>query len=317
MADGNIGSLWLSLGIRDAVSKELNRIADSMTGVDAKTKKAQERLRQLAETDVSGKGVAFLDKLKKAVGDSTKEAKELQAVFEAIRSMRGGFGALTMPSDKKILNEDYGIIEKIHSALDKLYARGLSASGDKMWGSMIGALKVLEGVSKIKEEGNFFFENFFKTDKAKAGLVGLQDEIIKLQLEGVDLFRKGSFDPKGLEWADGLEKGINKLYKAYGTLREEEEKQLASSEKKASTEKQNEELTRRSADVSREKTEALKREETALNNARRRRMKRIGRLRWRRRDSLAIRWRWMRFLTLLGVKRVLFSVLRSMVAAST
>lgn len=267
MADGNIGSLWLSLGIRDAVSKELNRIADGMTGVDAKTKKAQESLRKLAEENPAGKNVAFLDKLKKAVGDSTKEAKELQAVFEAIRSMRGGFGALTMSSDKKTLNEYYGIIEKIHSALDKLYARGLSASGDKMWGSMIGALKVLEGVSKIKEEGNFFFENFFKTDKAKAGLVGLQNEIIKLQLEGVDLFRKGSFDPKGLEWADGLEKGINKLYKAYGTLREEEEKQLASSEKKASTEKQNEELTRRSADVSREKTEALKREETALNNA--------------------------------------------------
>lgn len=267
MADGNIGSLWLSLGIRDAVSKELNRIADGMTGVDAKTKKAQESLRKLAEENPAGKNVAFLDKLKKAVGDSTKEAKELQAVFEAIRNIRGGFGTLTMPSDKKTLNEYYGIIEKIHSALDKLYARGLSASGDKMWGSMIGALKVLEGVSKIKEEGNFFFENFFKTDKAKAGLVGLQNEIIKLQLEGVDLFRKGSFDPKGLEWADGLEKGINKLYKAYGTLREEEEKQLASSEKKASTEKQNEELTRRSADVSREKTEALKREETALNNA--------------------------------------------------
>lgn len=267
MADGNIGSLWLGLGIRDAVSKELNRIADGMTGVDAKTKKAQESLRKLAEENPAGKNVAFLDKLKKAVGDSTKEAKELQAVFEAIRSMRGGFGALTMPSDKKAINEYYGIIEKIHSALDKLYARGLSASGDKMWGSMIGALKVLEGVSKIKEEGNFFFENFFKTDKAKAGLVGLQNEIVKLQLEGVDLFRKGSFDPKGLEWADELEKGINKLYKAYGTLREEEEKQLASSEKKASTEKQNEELTRRSADVSREKTEALKREETALNNA--------------------------------------------------
>lgn len=267
MADGNIGSLWLSLGIRDAVSKELNRIADGMTGVDAKTKKAQESLRKLAEENPAGKNVAFLDKLKKAVGDSTKEAKELQAVFEAIRSMRGGFGALTMPSDKKALNEYYGIIEKIYDALGKLYTRGLSVSGDKMWGNMIGALQVLEGVSKIKEEGNFFFDNFFKTDKAKAGLVDLQREIIKLQLEGVDLFKKGSLDPKGLEWADGLEKKINKLYKAYGTLREEEEKQLASSEKKASTEKQNEERTRRSADASREKTEALKREETALNNA--------------------------------------------------
>ena len=267
MADGNIGSLWLSLGIRDAVSKELNRIADGMTGVDAKTKKAQESLRKLAEENPAGKNVAFLDKLKKAVGDSTKEAKELQAVFDAIRSMRGGFGALVMPSDKKALNEYYGIIEKIHDALGKLYTRGLSVSGDKMYGNALGALETIKGVWKIKDEMDFFFDNLFKTDKAKAGIQDIQKEIGRLMKEGMDFFHKGGFDPKALEWADGLEKKINKLYKAYGTLREEEEKQLASSEKKASTEKQNEERTRRSADASREKTEALKREETALNNA--------------------------------------------------
>lgn len=267
MADGNIGSLWLSLGIRDAVSKELNRIADSMTGVDAKTKKAQESLRKLAEENPAGKNVAFLDKLKKAVGDSTKEAKELQAVFEAIRSMRGGFGALTMPSDKKALNEYYGIIEKIYDALGKLYTRGLSVSGDKMHGNALGALETIKGVWKIRDEMDFFFDNLFKTDKAKAGLQDIQKEIGRLMKEGMDFFHKGGFDPNGLNWAAGLEKQINKLYKAYGTLREEEEKQLASSEKKASTEKQNEERTRRSADASREKTEALKREETALNNA--------------------------------------------------
>lgn len=267
MADGNIGSLWLSLGIRDAVSKELNRIADGMTGVDAKTKKAQESLRKLAEENPAGKNVAFLDKLKKAVGDSTKEAKELQAVFEAIRSMRGGFGALTMPSDKKALNEYYGIIEKIYDALGKLYTRGLSVSGDKMHGNALGALETIKGVWKIRDEMDFFFDNLFKTDKAKAGLQDIQKEIGRLMKEGMDFFHKGGFDPNGLNWAAGLEKQINKLYKAYGTLREEEEKQLASSEKKASTEKQNEERTRRSADASREKTEALKREETALNNA--------------------------------------------------
>nr|DAV17526.1 MAG TPA: hypothetical protein [Caudoviricetes sp.] len=267
MADGNIGSLWLSLGIRDAVSKELNRIADGMTGVDAKTKKAQESLRKLAEENPAGKNVAFLDKLKKAVGDSTKEAKELQAVFEAIRSMRGGFGALVMPSDKKALNEYYGIIEKIYDALSKLYTRGLSVSGDKMHGNALGALETIKGVWKIRDEMDFFFDNLFKTDKAKAGLQDIQKEIGRLMKEGMDFFHKGGFDPNGLNWAAGLEKQINKLYKAYGTLREEEEKQLASSEKKASTEKQNEERTRRSADASREKTEALKREETALNNA--------------------------------------------------
>lgn len=267
MADGNIGSLWLSLGIRDAVSKELNRIADGMTGVDAKTKKAQESLRKLAEENPAGKNVAFLDKLKKAVGDSTKEAKELQAVFDAIRSMRGGFGALVMPSDKKTLNEYYGIIEKIYDALSKLYTRGLSVSGDKMHGNALGALETIKGVWKIRDEMDFFFDNLFKTDKAKAGLQDIQKEIGRLMKEGMDFFHKGGFDPNGLNWAAGLEKQINKLYKAYGTLREEEEKQLASSEKKASTEKQNEERTRRSADASREKTEALKREETALNNA--------------------------------------------------
>lgn len=267
MADGNIGSLWLSLGIRDAVSKELNRIADGMTGVDAKTKKAQESLRKLAEENPAGKNVAFLDKLKKAVGDSTKEAKELQAVFESIRGIRGGFGALVMPSDKKALNEYYGIIEKIYDALGKLYTRGLSVSGDKMHGNALGALETIKGVWKIRDEMDFFFDNLFKTDKAKAGLQDIQKEIGRLMKEGMDFFHKGGFDPNGLNWADGLEKKINKLYKAYGTLREEEEKQLASSEKKASTEKQNEERTRRSADASREKTEALKREETALNNA--------------------------------------------------
>lgn len=267
MADGNIGSLWLSLGIRDAVSKELNRIADGMTGVDAKTKKAQESLRKLAEENPAGKNVAFLDKLKKAVGDSTKEAKELQAVFDAIRSMRGGFGALVMPSDKKALNEYYGIIEKIYDALSKLYTRGLSVSGDKMHGNALGALETIKGVWKIRDEMDFFFDNLFKTDKAKAGLQDIQKEIGRLMKEGMDFFHKGGFDPNGLNWAAGLEKQINKLYKAYGTLQEEEEKQLASSGKKASAEKQNEEQTRRSADASREKTEALKREETALNNA--------------------------------------------------
>ena len=267
MADGNIGSLWLSLGIRDAVSKELNRIADGMTGVDAKTKKAQESLRKLAEENPAGKNVAFLDKLKKAVGDSTKEAKELQAVFEAIRSIRGGFGAMVMPSNKKTLNEYYEIIGKISGALDKLYTRGLSVPGEKMWGNATGALETIKGVWKVREKANFFFDDYFRTDKAKAGLQDLQKEIMRLMGEGKDLFREGKFDQKGLTWAAGIEKEINKLYKAYGTLREEEEKQLASSEKKASTEKQNEERTRRSADASREKTEALKREETALNNA--------------------------------------------------
>jgi hypothetical protein len=264
MADGNVGSLWMSLGIKDAVSKELNRIADSMTGVDAKTKKAQESMRKLAEENLAGKNVAFLDRLKKAVGDSTKEAKELQVVFEAIRSIRGGFSSLNWSVGAKSLKEYSGIIMKINDALDKLYTRGLTASGDKMWGSATGALKVLEGISKIKEEGNFFFENFFKTDKAKAGLEDLQREIIKLQKEGMGLLNKRTLDTEGLAWAAGLDDKIYKLHRAYSVLRDDEEKLLATTEKKKPVWKQDEEQAKKNAEAVNVQTNALKKQEEQL-----------------------------------------------------
>ena len=264
MADGNVGSLWMSLGIKDAVSKELNRIADSMTGVDAKTQKAQESMRKLAEENLAGKNVAFLDRLKKAIGDSTKEAKELQVVFEAIRSIRGGFSSLNWSVGAKSLKEYYGIIMKINDALNKLYTRGLTASGDKMWGSATGALKVLEGISKIKEEGNFFFENFFKTDKAKAGLEDLQREIIKLQKEGMGLLNKRTLDTEGLAWAAGLDDKIYKLHRAYSVLRDDEEKLLATTEKKKPVWKQDEELAKKNAEAVNVQTNALKKQEEQL-----------------------------------------------------
>lgn len=264
MADGNVGNLWMSLGIKDAVSKELNRIADSMTGVDAKTKKAQESMRKLAEENLAGKNVAFLDRLKKTIGDSTKEAKELQVVFEAIRSVRGGFSSLNWSVGAKGLNEYYGIIMKIKDALDKLYTRGLTASGDKMWGSMTGALNVLDGISKIKEDGGFFFENFFKTDKAKAGLEDLQREIIKLQKEGMGLLNKKNLDTEGLAWAAGLDDKIYKLYRAYSVLQDAEEKLLATTEKKKPVWKQDEEQAKKNAEAVNVQTNALKKQEEQL-----------------------------------------------------
>lgn len=264
MADGNVGNLWMYLGIKDAVSKELNRIADSMTGVDAKTKKAQESMRKLAEENLAGKNVAFLDRLKKTIGDSTKEAKELQVVFEAIRSVRGGFTSLNWSVGAKDLNEYYGIIMKIKDALDKLYTRGLTASGDKMWGSVTGALKVLEGISKIKEEGGFFFEIFFKTDKAKAGLENLQREIIKLQKEGMGLLNKKNLDTEGLAWAAGLDDKIYKLHRAYSVLQDDEEKLLATTEKKKTVGKQDEEQAKKNAEAVNVQTNALKKQEEQL-----------------------------------------------------
>lgn len=48
MADGNIGSLWLSLGIRDEMSKAIEKITKGMRGVDEATQKLSGRERALS-----------------------------------------------------------------------------------------------------------------------------------------------------------------------------------------------------------------------------------------------------------------------------
>lgn len=257
MADGNIGSLWLSLGIRDAVSKELNRIADSMTGVDAKTKKAQESLRKLAEENPAGKNVAFLDKLKKAVGDSTKEAKELQAVFEAIRNIRGGFGTLTGGFGKKELLEYEFILRKIHSSLGKISFGGLSGTGEGIYAKIEAVKSAMNGLRKINAEINRLHETAPRSSpKEKAEYHQTLSPLFDVRSAGENYLRSGDLS-KAYAWANSLDEQISKISSSY-------EKFLSSEKGVVESLKKEEEQSKKTTDATNEQTNALKKQEEQL-----------------------------------------------------
>lgn len=257
MADGNVGSLWMSLGLKDAVSKELKKMADNMEVVGAKTKRAQEQLRKLAETDASGKGVAFLDKLKKAIGSSTKEAKELQAIFDAIRNIRGGFGALTGDFGKANLQSYADILKEIRSSMGKISFGGMSGMGEGVYAKIEAVRSAINGINKITNETFRLWDSVPKSSpKAKAEFNNIREQLAEIKNAGLGYLKSGDFS-KAYAWANGLDEQIGKISSSY-------EKFLASEKGVVESLRREEGQSRKSADATNEQTNALKKQEEQL-----------------------------------------------------
>lgn len=257
MADGNVGNLWMSLGLKDAVSKELKKMADNMEVVDAKTKRAQEQLRKLAETDASGKGVAFLDKLKKAIGSSTKEAKELQAIFDAIRNIRGGFGALTGDFGKANLQSYTDILKEIRSSMGKISFGGMSGMGEGIYAKIEAVRSAINGINKITNETFRLWDSVPRSSpKAKAEFNNIREQLAEIKNAGLGYLKSGDFS-KAYAWANGLDEQIGKISSSY-------EKFLASEKSVVESLRREEGQSRKTTDATNEQTNALKKQEEQL-----------------------------------------------------
>lgn len=257
MADGNVGSLWMSLGLKDAVSKELKKMADNMEVVDAKTKRAQEQLRKLAETDASGKGVAFLDKLKKAIGSSTKEAKELQAIFDAIRNIRGGFGALTGDFGKANLQSYADILKEIRSSMGKISFGGMSGMGEGIYAKIEAVRSAINGINKITNETFRLWGSVPRSSpKAKAEFNNIREQLAEIKNAGLGYLKSGDFS-KAYAWANGLDEQIGKISSSY-------EKFLASEKSVVESLRREEGQSRKTTDATNVQTNALKKQEEQL-----------------------------------------------------
>lgn len=257
MADGNVGNLWMSLGLKDAVSKELKKMADNMEVVDAKTKRAQEQLRKLAETDASGKGVAFLDKLKKAIGSSTKEAKELQAIFDAIRNIRGGFGALTGDFGKANLQSYADILKEIRSSMGKISFGGMSGMGEGIYAKIEAVRSAINGINKITNETFRLWDSVPRlSPKAKAEFNNIREQLAEIKNAGLGYLKSGDFS-KAYAWANGLDEQIGKISSSY-------EKFLASEKSVVESLRREEGQSRKTTDATNEQTNAIKKQEEQL-----------------------------------------------------
>lgn len=174
----------MSLGLKETVSKELNKIADGMTGVDAKTRKAQENLRKLADTDVSGKNISFLKKIQNALGDTSAEAKELQAVLGVIGKTKGGWKGITEDLNIGKLQQCAKLVQQLEFALTNIESKkGLSDSGFNLQSTIYQSREAIDAIASLQNHLKF------ADAPTASGLKAIRQELQGLINEGTSLIQ--------------------------------------------------------------------------------------------------------------------------------
>lgn len=257
MADGNVGSLWMSLGLKETVSKELNKIADGMTGVDAKTRKAQENLRKLADTDVSGKNISFLKKIQNALGDTSAEAKELQAVLGVIGKTKGGWKGITEDLNIGKLQQYAKLVRELEFALTNIESKkGLSDSGFNLQSTIYQSREAIDAIASLQNHLKF------ADAPTASGLKAIRQELQGLINEGTSLIHSPIKNymqiDKWLNTLDGKVTDIEYKYIVATQGVSKETNAVADAGKRA------EEQTKKNAEAVNEQTNALKKQEEQL-----------------------------------------------------
>lgn len=257
MADGNVGNLWMSLGLKETVSKELNKIADGMTGVDAKTRKAQENLRKLADTDVSGKNISFLKKIQNALGDTSAEAKELQAVLGVIGKTKGGWKGITEDLNIGKLQQCAKLVRELEFALTNIeLKKGLSDSGFNLQSTIYQSREAIDAIASLQNHLKF------ADAPTASGLKAIRQELQGLINEGTSLIQSPIKNymqiDKWLNTLDGKVTDIEYKYIVATQGVSKETNAVADAGKRA------EEQTKKNAEAVNEQTNALKKQEEQL-----------------------------------------------------
>lgn len=160
MADGNIGSLWLSLGIRDEMSKAIEKITKGMRGVDEATQKAKREGESLVKA--LGDSNAFTGTLLKAKG--------LEETAAALRKANAELAVLAKTEGKEADVSQWRT--KISNALDYI----------KLLQDIIGQEKKLDNTKALNPN-----VDTKSLDNAKKSLEGFRAEMTRLlQSGGVD-----------------------------------------------------------------------------------------------------------------------------------
>lgn len=196
MADGNIGSLWLSLGIRDEMSKAIEKITKGMRGVDEATQKAKREGESLVKAleGINGnnfarvfreanayiaensKKISGIAKILKNLGDSNAftgtllKAKGLEETAAALRKANAELAVLAKTKGKKADVSQWRT--KISNALDYI----------KLLQDIIGQEKKLDNTKALNPN-----VDTKSLDNAKKSLERFRTEMTRLlQSGGVD-----------------------------------------------------------------------------------------------------------------------------------
>lgn len=264
MADGNVGSLWMSLGLKETVSKELKNLGYSLNGTDDKVKELQKALKGIGndlksgDVDAYARGIANLSKFLK---DTKIEAKGLSTLLGSIsganvQSLLGG--EINATNAKKYL----GIIKEITSALSSL-GRGNSENTFGLLSGLYRYSSLLDDIVKIKGHIKDLKETL-ETPAGKKHEQSIKDliaEYTKLRTEMIGVVNSGNLKQlDSNKYSELLGRGIQ-LYEALHATAVQAEKGVTALSNAADKEATS---TQKSTEAVNEQTNALKKQEEQL-----------------------------------------------------
>lgn len=264
MADGNVGSLWMSLGLKETVSKELKNLGYSLNGTDDKVKELQKALKGIGndlksgDVDVYARGIANLSKFLK---DTKIEAKGLSTLLGSIsganvQNLLGG--EINATNAKKYL----GIIKEITSALSSL-GRGNSENTFGLLSGLYRYSSLLDDIVKIKGHIKDLKETL-ETPAGKKHEQSIKDliaEYTKLRTEMIGVVNSGNLKQlDSNKYSELLGRGIQ-LYEALHATAVQAEKGVTALSNAADKEATS---AQKSTEAVNEQTNALKKQEEQL-----------------------------------------------------
>lgn len=196
MADGNIGSLWLSLGIRDEMSKAIEKITKGMRGVDEATQKAKREGESLVKALEGINGNNFARVFREANAYIAKNSKEISGIAKILKNL-GDSNAFTGTLLKaKGLEETAAALRKANAELAVLAETKGKEADVSQWRTKISNaldyIKLLQdiiGQEKKLDNTKALNPNVDtkSLDNAKKSLEGFRAEMTRLlQSGGVD-----------------------------------------------------------------------------------------------------------------------------------
>lgn len=196
MADGNIGSLWLSLGIRDEMSKAIEKITKGMRGVDEATQKAKREGESLVKALEGVNGNNFARVFREANAYIAKNSKEISGIAKILKNL-GDSNAFTGTLLKaKGLEETAAALRKANAELATLAKTEGKEADVSQWRTKISNaldyIKLLQdviGQEKKLDNTKALNPNVDtkSLDNAKKSLEGFKTEMTRLlQSGGVD-----------------------------------------------------------------------------------------------------------------------------------
>lgn len=197
MAGGNMGDLFVSLGIKDEMSKTLEKIIKGMNGVDQATQDAKKRGEELLDSLNKINKNDFAKTFREANEYIEKNSKGIASIAKLLSDIGGkDLNALT----GKFLNA--GDLSKMASILNtvNLKLREIAKSGEEDSGLMIQAwqnrvsnalkyIRLLQEVNTLEKKiGDTKAQNpnisTSSLDNARKSVIGLREEIAKLLHSG-------------------------------------------------------------------------------------------------------------------------------------